>query len=148
MKAVVLFIFCFFVVPSEKLSVVVGVQDGDTVTLREISNDFRTQGRQGKNLRVRLVHVDCPERGEPFYAAAKQYTAKLCFQKKVKIIHNDKFDRYGRLLGEIVLENGLNVNKELVKMGMAKHFKKYSSSAEYAKLELNARVKKIGIWSI
>ncbi|HEV7378271.1 MAG TPA: thermonuclease family protein [Dyadobacter sp.] len=35
-----------------------------------------------------------------------------------------------------------------MKEGLAVHFKKYSSSTEYASLEIQAQKKKIGIWSL
>ena len=42
--------------------------------------------------------------------------------------------------------NNININKELVKNGLAWHFKKYSSDVEYAKLERQARKSKVGLW--
>jgi micrococcal nuclease len=129
-------------------SLVVGVADGDTITLRELATDPRAQKYLGKNLRIRLQHVDCPEKGEPFYQVAKQYTAQLCFQKKVSLIHQNRYDRYGRLLAEVILPDGRILNQELVKAGYAKHFKKYSSSAVYAGLEVKARSQRLGIWAV
>ena len=41
----------------------------------------------------------------------------------------------------------MNVNKELVKYGLAWHFKKYSDDNDYSDLEINARNSQIGIWS-
>ena len=128
-------------------SEVVGVMDGDTIELRMVSDEFGAKARKGKNLRIRLAHVDCPERGMPFYQNAKKFTSEKCFRKTVKIIHNNEYDRYGRLIGEVILPDGTNLNQELVKVGLAVHFKKYSSSGLYANLEIKARVKKIGIWS-
>jgi micrococcal nuclease len=128
-------------------SEVVGVMDGDTIELRMVSNDPRNKARKGKNLRIRLAHVDCPERGMPFYQNAKKFTSEKCFRKTVKIIHKNEFDRYGRLIGEVILPDGRNLNQELVKAGLAIHYKKYSSSWVYSKLEIEARIKKIGIWS-
>jgi endonuclease YncB( thermonuclease family) len=63
------------------------------------------------------------------------------------VIHNNEYDRYGRLIGEIILPDGKNLNQELIKSGLAIHYKKYSSSWSYAQLEIKARVKKIGIWA-
>lgn len=127
---------------------VIGIMDGDTIELRTVSNDPKAGKRLGKNLRIRLLHVDTPEIGEPFRYAAKQFTSDACFRKTVKIIHNNKYDRFGRLLAEIQLPNGKILNQELVKAGFAKHFKKYSSSSVYSDFEIAARVKKIGIWSL
>jgi micrococcal nuclease len=148
MKIFLLLFFAIIWQPiSDLTSLVVGIQDGDTVTLRITSTDPRAKGRVGKNLRIRLLHVDCPERGFPYYMMAKKYTSELCFQKNVRIVHQNKFDKYGRLLGEIILPDGRNLNQELVKMGYAKHFKKYSSDSHYAALEITARIKKLGIWA-
>lgn len=128
-------------------SEVVGVMDGDTIELRMVSNDARNKTRKGKNLRVRFAHVDCPERGMPFYQNAKKFTSDKCFRKTVKVIHNNEYDRYGRLIGEIILPDGKNLNQELIKSGLAIHYKKYSNSWAYSQLEIQARVKKIGIWA-
>jgi endonuclease YncB( thermonuclease family) len=51
------------------------------------------------------------------------------------------------LVGEVILPDGRNLNQELVKAGMAIHYKKYSSSGVYSNLEIKARLKKIGIWN-
>ena len=39
-----------------------------------------------------------------------------------------------------------NLGKELVRNGLAWHFKRYSKSENYADLEAAARKKKIGLW--
>jgi endonuclease YncB( thermonuclease family) len=40
------------------------------------------------------------------------------------------------------------LNKELLKAGLAWHYKHYDQSKKYSDLEIAARNKKIGIWSI
>ena len=52
---------------------------------------------------------------------------------------------YGQ--AEVILDDGTNLNKELVKQGLAWHFKKYSEDFEYSELETEAKKNKIGIWS-
>lgn len=146
MTFLILVFFRLLVWLGEVKSVVVGIQDGDTIELKMVYNGDNARNRKGKNLRIRLAHVDCPEKGEPFYRNAKQFSANLCFQKTVTIIHSNKFDRYGRLIGEVILPNGNNLNKELIKAGLAIHFKKYSNSSIYSNLELQTRIKKVGIW--
>jgi endonuclease YncB( thermonuclease family) len=71
----------------------------------------------------------------------------MCFGKNIKLLHENKYDRYKRLIAEVILEDGTNLNKELVKLGLAWHFKKYSEDFEYAELETEAKKNKIGIWS-
>ena len=146
MTFLILILFRFLFWLGEVKSEVVGIQDGDTIELKMVYNGENARNRKGKNLRIRLAHVDCPEKGEAFYTNAKQFSSNLCFRKTVTIIHSSKFDRYGRLIGEVILPNGKNLNKELVKAGLAVHFKKYSSSSIYSHLELQARIKKVGIW--
>lgn len=133
--------------PSPLKAEVISIQDGDTIELKFIFTGNKAGHRTGKPLRIRLLHVNCPEKGQPFYKIAKQFTADRSFRKNVQIVHAGKFDRYGRLLGEVILPGGNVLNKELVKNGYAVHFKKYSTSLEYANLENVAKRKKLGIWS-
>lgn len=97
---------------------------------------------------IRLAHIDCPEKRskQPFGKAAKKALSDLCFGQEVTVATGNKKDRSGRLIAEIINENGLNVNQEMVRLGMAWHFKKYSDSQIYADLENQARKDKIGLW--
>lgn len=118
---------------------VIVVKDGDTI---EILFD-------GKPLKIRFAHVDCPEikKGQPFGQTAKKFTSDLCFGQTVTVINEGKYDRYKRLIAVIINEKKENVNKELVKAGLAWHFKKYSKDTSYNELELTARQSKIGLWA-
>jgi micrococcal nuclease len=115
---------------------VVGVKDGDTMVLLSPDN---------QSITVRLAEVDCPEKSQAFGQAAKQFTSDLCFGKMVNLIGN-QHDRYGRTVGEVVLENGTNVNHELVKQGYAWQYRAYSKSMELAMLEQQARQNRLGLW--
>jgi len=116
---------------------VVGIKDGDTFVVL----------MDGKEQVIRLEHIDCPEKKQPFGTKAKQFASDLCFGQFVQLNHKNKFDRNKRLIAEIILLNGVNVNKELVNNGLAWHLKKYSDNEEYAKLEVKARNNQMGIWS-
>lgn len=116
---------------------VIGIKDGDTFVVLI----------DGKEQVIRLAHIDCPEKKQPFGTKAKQFASDLCFGKYVQLNHNNKYDRYKRLIAEVILNNSINVNKELVRNGIAWHFKKYSENQEYADLEMEARNKQVGIWS-
>lgn len=118
---------------------VIGVKDGDTIVILV----------DGKEQTVRFAHIDCPEKKQAFGSRAKQFVSDKCFGSFVQLIVNEKnkFDRNKRLIAEIILSDGSNLNKELVKNGLAWHFKKYSDNQDYAKLEIEARNRKIGIWS-
>lgn len=116
---------------------VVRIKDGDTFVLLA---DNQEQV-------VRLAHIDCPEKKQPFASKAKQFASDLCFGKYVTVQHHNQYDRYRRLIAEIILPDGRNVNRELIKEGLAWHFKKYSADTNYAVLEIKAREEKTGLWS-
>lgn len=117
---------------------VVGIKDGDTFVVL----------MNGKEQVVRFYHIDCPEKSQAYGTVAKQFVSDHCFGDSVQLIHRNEYDRYNRLLAEVILENGTNLNKELVKNGLAWHYKQYSKSAEYAAIEETARANKIGLWSL
>ena len=132
-----MFCVCFYgFVFSQKITAkVVGVKDGDTfVVLHE-----------KKEIVVRLEHIDAPEKNQPFGYKAKKFVSDFCCGKTVVVIGNGKKDRNGRWIGEIFYNNQ-NLNKELVRNGLAWHYKRYSKSANYADLEIAARKKKVGLW--
>lgn len=121
---------------------VVGITDGDTVTILDTSN---TQHK------IRLMGIDAPEKKMPFGQQSKQNLSDLIFNKQV-LIEFSKKDRYGRTVGKITL-NGLDANLEQIKAGMAWHYKKYQNEQSpedrlaYAQAEVDARLAKQGIWS-
>lgn len=115
---------------------VVGVADGDTLVVL----------RGTAQVRVRLHGIDSPERGQAFGAAVKRYASTLAFGKTVTVRGHGK-DRYGRLLGEVVLPDGRSLNRELVAAGMAWHYARYSDDETLAKAEREARTARVGIWS-
>lgn len=98
-------------------------------------------------IKIRLAHIDCPEkRGkQPFGNNAKIALSDLCFGQRVTVL-GESYDRYKRLLAVIINEAKQNVNQELVKQGMAWHFKRYSTDQTYHQLEMEARKNKIGLW--
>lgn len=114
---------------------VIGVKDGDTYVILIA----KTQ------ITIRLAHIDCPEKKQAYGQAAKKFGSDFCFGKQVIVISDGKKDRNGRVIGEIFYNNKC-LNKDLVKNGLAWHFKKYSKSVEYSNLELEARKRKIGLW--
>ena len=55
-------------------------------------------------------------------------------------------DTYGRTLGK-VRQDGVDVNLQMVKDGMAWHYKKYSKSSELSGAEAEAKAGKKGLWA-
>ena len=115
---------------------VIKIKDGDTIEIL-VNN---------RPLTVRLAHIDCPEKRQPYGNAARQFIAQKCFGQKVRLISNNKYDRNKRLIAEVINEKGENINRELIKAGLAWHFKKYSSDSSYASLEETAKAQHKGLW--
>ena len=116
---------------------VVGVVDGDTVDVLH----------NGKAERVRLYGIDCPEKKQPYGKKAKWFTSDLAFRKTVTIIVKDR-DRYGRMIGEVILTNGKSLNRELVRAGYAWWYFKYAPKDFDLKILQSASMGlKTGLWS-
>jgi len=117
---------------------VIRILDGDTI---EILYDQLS-------IKLRLAHIDAPEkRGkQAFGNNAKKALSDLCYGQMVKVHSDGEFDRNGRLIGVIYNNQGLNLNKEMVRLGMAWHYKKYSDDQSYDSIEREARAAKTGLW--
>lgn len=109
--------------------------DGDTVEVLD--------GQTPK--RIRLAHIDAPERKQAFSSRSRQTLSELCFGQNVYVEFYEK-DIHGRYVCVIYDEEGKNINKEMVKLGMAWHFTRYFNDRSYAKLEREARKNKVGLW--
>ena len=121
---------------------VVGVLDGDTI---DVLSADRTQTR------IRLAGIDAPEKAQPFSQRSKQLLSDLVFGKTVEIEWS-KRERYGRVVGRVLLD-GRDMNLEMVKAGLAWHYKTYEREQRpedrtlYATSETAARKKRIGLWT-
>jgi endonuclease YncB( thermonuclease family) len=117
---------------------VVHVSDGDTVVVL-------TSGRE--EVKIRLHGIDCPESKQAFGQAAKRQTLALAAGKEVTVIPMDT-DRYGRMVGKVLLPDGTSLNNTLVATGYAWWYQKYAPrDAELAALEAEARRLRRGLWA-
>ena len=114
----------------------VGVTDGDTVKVL----------RDGREVKIRLEGIDCPESGDAFSAKAKKFTSSLVFGKVVTV-RVKELDQYGRTVGTVFVD-GQNISLALVQAGLAWHYKKYSSDPALAQAENTAKAAEIGVWSL
>lgn len=99
------------------------VIDGDTIVL------------QG-GLKIRFANIDAYEKNSPMHSRIMNYIVPLIEGKEVFIDIKDR-DKYGRFVGTVYTLDGINVNHELVKNGMAVVFDQYCdrSSDEYRALK-------------
>ena len=93
---------------------VVGVSDGDTITVLDAN---KVQHK------IRLAGIDAPEKKQAFGNRSKESLSALAFDKTVNV-ETDKQDRYGRQVGK-VLVNGQDVNLVQVERGMAWFYRQY-----------------------
>jgi endonuclease YncB( thermonuclease family) len=115
---------------------VVTVIDGDTMMILNGQTPVK----------VVLYAIDCPELGQDAGPIAKQFTSARCL-KKVVTVKECGQDKLGRVIAELTLEDGTNLNKELVTSGLAWWTKKFAQAAtDYRDLERAARTDKKGLW--
>lgn len=115
---------------------VVSIADGDTITVLDAE---KVQHK------IRLEGIDAPEKGQAFGTKAKEKMSELVGEKDV-IVRWEKKDRYGRILGDVLLGDR-HINLEMVQEGLAWHYKQYSKSKELAEAEDEARKAKKGLWA-
>ena len=119
----------------------VGVQDGDTITVLDSSN---------ANHRIRLLGIDAPEKDQAFGTKSGQNLSQSVFNKVVRIEWS-KHDRYGRIVGKVMLSSQ-DVCLEQIRAGMAWHYKYYQGDQTpddgqlYADAEIAARANRDGLW--
>ena len=120
---------------------VVGVSDGDTVTVLDGS---RAQHR------IRLAGIDAPEKAQAFGDASKRHLSRLVFGASVRVEY-EKHDRYGRIVGKI-LKDGRDASLEQLRTGLAWHYKQYQREqtredrSAYAEVEHEAQQSHAGLW--
>lgn len=122
---------------------VVGITDGDTLTILDADR---------QQYRIRLAGIDSPEKNQPFGQACKQSLSGMVYNRTVRIDWN-KLDRYGRVIGKVLVGGNMDVNLEQILRGCAWHYKKYQNEqspvdrVSYAHAEEKAMAGKVGLWS-
>ncbi len=120
---------------------VVGVSDGDTVTVLD--------GLHAQH-RVRLAGIDAPEKAQAFGDASKRHLSRMVFGESVRVEY-EKHDRYGRIVGKI-LKDGHDASLEQLRVGLAWHYKQYQREqsrddrSAYAEVEQEAQQSHAGLW--
>lgn len=115
---------------------VIHISDGDTITVLNDTNE---------HIKIRLNGIDCPEKGQAYGKKSEQFTKDLVHGKMVTIQAYDQ-DKYGRTIGDVILEDGRNLSQELVEAGYAWWFFKYSDDEQLGILEVKAKIAKVGLW--
>lgn len=115
---------------------VIHIADGDTIT---VLNDAK------EKTKIRLNGIDCPEKAQAYGNQAKKFTKDLVAGQMVTVQAHDQ-DKYGRTIGDVILEDGRNLSQELIKAGYAWWYFKYSDDEQLGILEAKAKTAKVGLW--
>lgn len=132
---------------------VIAIQDGDTVTVLDASRVEQ---------RIRISGIDSPERGQPYSRSAKAALSSIAFGKVAKIYWTRR-DRYGRVVGKVMLPDPdcrtrdcpptFDAGLAQVTSGMAWWYRRYADEQPpadrraYETAERDARARRIGLWS-
>jgi endonuclease YncB( thermonuclease family) len=101
------------------------VVDGDTIKIRQIQ--------------IRLFGIDAPEMNHPFGKKAKWALVSMCKGQTV-IAEILESDDYGRTVAKCTFDDGRDLSAEMVKLGLAIDWPKFSNG-QYKDLEV-ANVRK------
>jgi micrococcal nuclease len=120
---------------------VLSIIDGDTVEMVEKE-------------RLRLLGIDAPEVGEPFYDSARTALRELTQGKSLEIKFSQRRrDNYGRLLGYAYTDT-LFVNRQLVRLGLALVYPHRDNLKDTKQMNSlfaaqdSAIADRLGIWSV
>lgn len=113
---------------------VIAVLDGDTVLVL----------RNGQQVKIRLVNIDAPEKAQDFGMASRQALAGMVLHKYVQV-SSKAVDDYGRMVALLELD-GLNVNEEQVRQGMAWNYSHFFRDPRYRALQAEAQQARRGLW--
>ncbi len=112
------------------------VVDGDTMNVRS----------GGQSFKIRLFGIDTPEHDQPYARESRQALQRLVSGDAVRL-ETHGTDSYGRLLAR-VFAGKQDVNAELVRLGAAWVYRRYSDDPALLALEREARAQKCGLWAL
>jgi micrococcal nuclease len=139
MKHIIIMMLALSLQAKEFEAEVVAVMDGDTVKV--LTSDKR-------EIKIRLEHIDAPEKKQPFGQVCKSMLSDMVFGKTVYIRSQSRPDRYGRMIAEVFMCEASKeaVNMAMVRQGCAWHYKAFSKDSTYAEAERIASESRAGLW--
>ena len=130
---------------------VVGVADGDTITVLDANREQH---------KIRLGGIDAPEKAQPFGQRSKESLSAMVFGKEVDVQWN-KRDHYQRIVGKVWVQpvscptcpKTLDAGLAQLTLGLAWWYQKYAKeqspedAGRYEFAEQEARAKRAGLWA-
>lgn len=139
MRALMLFLLLaavFNVAVAEEFSTkVIAVLDGDTVLIKRASGLAK----------IRLAEIDAPEKAQTFGETSKRSLSDMVLGKQVRFV-SQAMDQYGRLVAHLSVD-GLEVNAEQIRRGMAWEYSNFHSNKALIALQKEARQAPRGLWA-
>ncbi|WGS88681.1 thermonuclease family protein [Methylomonas sp. UP202] len=114
---------------------VVGVHDGDTLTLLTAT---------AQTVKVRLANIDAPESDQAYGQVAKLGLANAVLGRAITVDATQR-DFYGRVVGQVSYQ-GRDINLEQVANGLAWVYRQFTDDPVYLQAEQAASQAKIGLW--
>lgn len=132
-----------FAIAAETISGrVIGVSDGDTLTLLDAANVSH---------KIRLSGIDAPEKNQDFGQRAKTHLSTMAYNQ-VSRADCRKTDRYRRRVCVVFVESH-DLGLEQIRAGMAWWYRQYAKEQnakerdDYEHAELEAKSKRSGLWN-
>ena len=111
------------------------VHEGDRLTIRH----------KGRNETIYLKDIDCPGMKQPYGKEAKHATAAYVANREV-VVRGLTRNKQGRISAEVLLRDGRNVGRELLKEGLAWWQRSTSNNAGLEVIEQLAKASGKGLW--
>lgn len=124
------------VLAAEFSAKVIAVLDGDTVLVK----------RANGLVKIRLAEIDAPEKAQTFGETSRRSLSDMVSGKQVRIV-SQAVDQYGRMVAHLAV-NGLDVNAEQIRRGMAWEYSNYHSNRALIALQEEARQAPRGLWAL
>lgn len=109
--------------------------DGDTLRVRDGSDRLQ---------KVRILGIDAPESGQPFFAAAREHLAKVTRDREVEVTPAGT-DAQGRTVARVSM-NGNDLAIDMLEAGLAWYQRGDTESAALEAEERKARARSQGLW--
>jgi len=115
---------------------VIAVLDGDTVLIK----------RANGLVKIRMAEIDAPEKAQTFGETSKLSLSDMVLGKQVKVV-SQAVDQYGRMVAHLSVD-GLDVNAEQIRRGMAWEYSHFHSNRELIALQEDAKQAPRGLWAL
>jgi len=153
MRALMLFLLlactCNISHAKEFSAKVIAVLDGDTVLVKRASG----------LMKIRMAEIDAPEvdhagtgvqppnsqKAQAFGETSKRSLSDMVLGKQVQVA-SQTVDQYGRMVAHLSV-NGLDVNAEQIRRGMAWEYSNFHSNQALIALQEEARKAQRGLWA-